>query len=123
MDVRDIMKEPFVIEDDMSLADAAELMSEKNIGCLLFLSNASIKGIITERDLLKNFRKNKKVSQVMNKKVVTIGSEKELSEAYELMKQSNIKRLPVIENEKLVGIITATDLLASADELDEYFFF
>ena len=70
--VKEIMKRPFVVEKDVSLAEAAEIMSNKGIGSLLFVSGDKIKGIITEGDLIKNFGKHEKISQVMTSKVKAI---------------------------------------------------
>jgi CBS domain-containing protein len=123
MDVKDLMREAFVIDKDAGLKEAARIMASKNIGCLLMVSGKKIKGIITERDLLKNFNKDIKVSQIMTKSVVSISPNAEISEAIRLMNSKRIKRLPVVDKDELVGIITATDLLANADEFDEDFFF
>jgi CBS domain-containing protein len=121
--IRELMKRPFVIEKDVSLAEAAKVMSEKNIGSLLFMSGGKIKGILTERDLLRNFGKSEKVSQAMTTKVVTITSDEPLDRAMELMREHEIKRLPVVDAGKLVGIITLTDLAANFEAVEEDFFF
>lgn len=123
MIVEDVMNEPYVIEDDINLSEAVALMNENKIGCLIFVSEGKIKGIITERDILKNFNKKNKVSKVMSREVIVIEPDKDLNDAYSLMKENNIKRVPVVSSGNLVGIITATDLLLHADELDELFFF
>jgi CBS domain-containing protein len=121
--IRELMKRPFVIEKDVSLAEAARVMSEKNIGSLLFTSGTKIKGILTERDLLRNFGKNEKVSEAMTTKVITITSDEPLDRAMEIMRENKIKRLPVVDAGKLVGIITLTDLAANFEEVEEDFFF
>jgi CBS domain-containing protein len=121
--IRELMKRPFVIEKDVSLAEAAKVMSEKNIGSLLFMSGAKIKGILTERDLLRNFGKSEKVSQAMTTKVITITSDEPLDRAMEEMREHEIKRLPVVDAGKLVGIITLTDLAANFEAVEEDFFF
>jgi CBS domain-containing protein len=121
--VKEIMKRPLAVEKDISLSDAARLMSEKNIGSLLFISGSKIKGIITERDLMKNFSKNDKISHIMSTKVITIEPDENLDRATELMREYKIKRLPVINEGKLVGIITMTDIMANFEALEEEFFF
>ncbi|MEM4271736.1 MAG: CBS domain-containing protein [Candidatus Pacearchaeota archaeon] len=121
--IRDVMKQPYVIEKDLSLREAAKIMSSKDIGCLLFVSDRTIKGILTERDLMKNFDKNSKVSNVMSTKIISIGPDETLDKALELMRNKKIKRLPVIENGKLVGIITLTDLAQHFEDVEEDFFF
>ena len=121
--VKEVMVDPFVIEKDIKLVEAAKLMNQHNTDCLIFMSGDKVKGIITERDLLKNFNDKKKVSQAMTREVITIDPDKDLNEALALMNENKIKRLPVVMKDELIGIITVTDLLANADELDESFFF
>ena len=121
--VKEIMKRPFVVEKDVSLAEAAEIMSNKGIGSLLFVSGDKIKGIITEGDLIKNFGKHEKISQVMTSKVKAIMPEDGLDRALEVMRENKIKRLPVVNGGKLVGFITLTDVMANFEALEEDFFF
>ena len=123
MIVEDLMKHPYVIDKDISLREAAKIMSSKGIGSLLFISGNEIKGIITERDLLKNFNKNVQVKKVMVKDVRTIESNRGIEEALGVMRENGIKRLPVVENKKVVGIITLIDIAIHLDEIDEEFFF
>lgn len=121
--VKELMKRPFVVEKDIGLAEAARIMSDKNIGSLLFTSGNKIKGIVTERDLIKNFSKHEKISQIMSTKVTTVAPDENLDRAVEIMREKKIKRLPVIDNGKLVGIVTLTDVMANFEALEEEFFF
>jgi len=118
------MNKALVVDHDISLKEAAAIMSEKNIGGVVAVKNGKIIGIISEKDIVKNVDKiNKKISAVMSKNVVTIDEEEDLDEAAMLMKKNKIKRLPVTREGKLVGIITSTDLIANCDELNEEFLF
>lgn len=121
--VKEIMKRPFTIEDNISLAQAANLMSGRNIGSLIITSKGKIKGIVTERDLMKNFGKHDKLMHIMSTKVVTVRPDETLDKAAELMRQNDIKRLPVQSDGKLIGIITMTDIMANFEALEEEFFF
>lgn len=123
MRVKDVMKQPFVVEKDIGLNEAAKIMGAKNIGSLIFLSDGKIKGIITDTDLVRHFNSNVKISGIMSKNVVTTKPNDTLDSAAGLMKKKGIKRLPVVEDNKLVGIITITDLIANSEELDDDFFF
>jgi len=123
MKVKDVMRQPFVIEKDMSLSEVAQIMSSKNVGSLIFLADGKIKGLITDTDLVRNFDSKAKASVVMSKEVVTIGPKETLDDAATKMRKNSIKRLPVVDNNKLVGIVTITDLIANAEELEEDFFF
>ncbi len=124
MRVKEIMKRAIVIEQDVKVREAAGIMSEKRIGSLIVLKGKKIVGIITERDIMRNVNKlNRKVSDIMSKNVITIDKEDSIDDAASLMANHKIKKLPVLENRRLVGIITATDLIANSDELNEEFFF
>ena len=124
MKIKDLMHQAFVIDKDIPLGDAAEIMSDKEIGSLIYVQDGEISGIVTERDLLKNFDSKKKVSQVMSKDVVTVSLDTRAEEALDLMRDNKIKRLPVVDsNGKLLGIVTLTDLATHFEEIGEDFFF
>ncbi|MDD5151259.1 MAG: CBS domain-containing protein [Flavobacterium sp.] len=122
MKVEEIMKRAIAVEE-IKLKEAAEIMSEKRVGSLIIMRGENIVGIITERDVLKNVgRLNEKISKIMSKDVITISPDSSLDDAAKTMTENEIKRLPVVEKGKLVGIITATDLIANSDALNENFF-
>jgi len=121
--VKELMKRPFVVEKNISLAEAAKIMSSKNIGSLLLISGDKVKGIVTEKDLIRNFTKHEKISQVMSSKIISIEPDESLDRAVEIMRDNKIKRLPVLDEGKLVGIITLTDVMANFEALEEEFFF
>jgi CBS domain-containing protein len=123
MKVKDVMRQPFIIEKDMGLREAAKIMSSKGIGSLIFMAGDKIKGIITDTDLVRNFSSNGKVANAMSKNVISISPDDSIEKAAALMRKNSIKRLPVLDNGRLVGIITVTDLIAHSDELEEDFFF
>jgi len=124
MKVKQIMHKAIVVEGDINLKAAAGIMSKRNIGSLVVIKKNKIVGIITERDIMRNVnRLNSKLSSVMSKKVITIDEGESINNAALLMSKHKIKRLPVIKNGKLAGMITATDLVGNADELGENFFF
>jgi len=123
MRVEKVMKKAMVIEN-MSLREAAKIMSEKGIGSLIIMKDNKIVGIITERDIMKNISKlDKKVYDIMSKEVITVSPNETLDEAADIMAEHKIKRLPVVEDDQLLGIITATDIIANSDTLNEDFFF
>jgi len=124
MRVKEIMKEAVAINSDMSLKEAAKIMTTKGIGSLIVLKGGEIAGIITEKDITKNAPNlTKRVSSVMFKSIVTVDHEEELDHAAFLMSKNKIKHLPVVKEEKLVGVITATDLIDNVEDLDDDFFF
>lgn len=127
MKVKEIMKKVVTINKRATIKAASALMSKKNIGCLVVVEKDLIVGIITERDILKYISHsnnlNALVEDIMTENVITIDSNASLEEAANCMFQNKIKKLPVVEKEKLIGIITATDLIANTESIDEPFLF
>jgi len=124
MKVSDIMNKAIAVDFDIGVKQAAKIMSQKNIGSLIILKKDQLVGIITERDIIKNVSNlNKKVSSVMSRNVKTIDYDDSIDDAVAIMSAKKIKRLPVLQKGKLVGIITATDIIANSDMIDEEFFF
>ncbi len=122
MKIKEVMNKAIAIEHNISVKEAAKIMSDKNIGSLIVLKNNKIAGIITDKDILKNISSlGRKISSVMSKNVVTIDHEESLDTAALIMTERKIKRLPVFDNGKLVGIVTATDIIANSDLLNEDF--
>ena len=120
MKVKEIMNKAVVIDSDITIKKAAEIMSKMGIGSLVLLQKKRIKGIITERDIIKNVSLlNKKISSVMTKKIISISPNETLDHATAVMTSNKIKRLLIVDNRKLVGIITATDVIANSDILNE----
>lgn len=109
---------------DATVKEAAIEMSKYRIGSLVILSpNGEVIGIVTERDILDDVvatGKNSediKVEDIMTKDLITVSPNKTLEEAANLMTQHKIKKLPVVEEGRLVGIITASDLVGYEKEL------
>jgi len=122
MKVLDIMHEVTVIGPEMTLREAAEIMSKESIGSLVIIKNRQLAGIITERDILKNIRRlNFPVEKIMSKDVITIEENESIDRAAELIAENKIKRLPVMRDKKLVGIVTVTDILAHSNNINENF--
>lgn len=106
-----------VISPENTLAEAAELMEEKNIGSLVVLEKDRIVGIITERDFLKLAAKGydsrvSKVAEGMNRSVVKCDSNATITDAFVLMRKHRVRHLPIVDGEKLVGIVSLSDLVS-----------
>lgn len=124
MKVKEAMNKAVVIEADIKIRDAAKIMSERGIGSLIVMSKEKIVGIITDTDIMRNIDKlDSQISKIMSRNVVCIDAEESLDEVARLMAEKKIKRLPALKKEKLVGIITATDIIANSEELNEQFLF
>jgi CBS domain-containing protein len=115
--VKEIMtKEVVTIEANKTVFEAAELMSNRGIGCLIVVIKAFPVGIITERDIVrrivaKHSSLDSKVTEVMSKTLITVDPDTSLREAARVMSSNKIRRLPVLKDNKLVGIIVASDFV------------
>lgn len=104
------------IKPSQTVFDAAKLMKEKMVGCLIIVEDGNAAGIITERDIVRrmvaeNFDATQiQVSAVMSKPLITIDPSTSIRDAATMMIKNKIRRLPVVEDSKLMGIITSTDL-------------
>lgn len=115
--VRDIMTKSIVtIDGDKTALEAAKLMAEKGISSLFIMKDAKLAGIVTERDFIKKVCAKElpisevKVADIMSKILTTADPEMPIEVAVQRMINHKIRRLPIIENGKTVGIITVTDL-------------
>ncbi|MFA5485217.1 MAG: CBS domain-containing protein [Candidatus Pacearchaeota archaeon] len=125
MKVSEVMKKAIVVDDpSITLKQAAKIMTEKGIGSLIVLRENKAIGILTESDVVRDIDSiNKKLSELMSKNIICIDKNSIIEDAARLMKQNKIKRLPVVDGENLVGIVTATDIIHNSNELNEDFFF
>ena len=124
LEVKDVMVDRVLtVEVDASLTDAVKLMNKHEIGCLIVMKNGDPVGIVTERDLLKRVLaeseelKKVKVKEVMSKPLLTGKPDVEIENAARLMFQSKIKKLPIVKNGKLLGLVTLSDLLRIQPQL------
>jgi len=118
--LRKIMTEKVVtIEPNATVKKAAELMNIHEIGCLIVVSCEKPVGILTERDLSKRIvckskdPEKTRVMEVMTKPLITASPNMRAGDAAKLMLEQNIKKLPVVENGRLIGLVSLTDLLRS----------
>jgi len=124
MKAGEIMNKVMVIDENVKLKDAARIMAEKRIGCLVVMTKDKIVGVLSESDIVKYVKKlNSKVSLVMSKDVLTVDVSEDIDNVARIMSENKIRRLPVMNRGQLVGIITTTDLIANADALNESFIF
>jgi len=113
--VKDLMtKDALTIDASKTIIEAAALMSQNDVGDLVVMENNTPVGIVTERDFVRRVlavgkSASTKVSEVMSKPLRVIDPEAPIKEAARRMVHKGIRRLVVIKDNKLVGIITATD--------------
>jgi len=123
---------PFTISPDQTIPDAHEIMAQNNVKRLPVVKNDKLVGVVSREDILRASPSEAttfsigeityliaktKISQIMSKKPVTISSNALLEEAATLMRDRDISFLPVVDNDKLVGIITESDIFDSFIEL------
>lgn len=106
------------ITPNTTLSDVAKLMQEQHIGCVPVCdNNKNVVGLITDRDIvLRGVACNKDsnqtpVSDIMTTKIYTVEPDAEVNEASNIMCKCQVKRVPVIKNDMIVGIITLGDLV------------
>jgi len=113
--VKDVMtKTVITVEANKTVIEAAALMAENDVGNLIVMDDNTPIGIVTERDfvrrvLAKEKPSKTKISEIMSTPLRVIDPDAPLKEAARRMVRKRIRRLPVIKDNKLVGIITTTD--------------
>ena len=107
----------FTIHPDASVFEALKLMAEKNIGALLVVENDKLVGIISERDyarkviLLGKSSHDTPIKEIMTERVVHVHLGNTIEECMALMTDKHVRHLPVIENEKLLSVLSIGDLV------------
>jgi len=120
--VKDVVT--LTMDQNTSAMDAARIMNRDGIGCLIVVHYGEVVGILTERDLLRRIveecmdPKQTKVSEIMTKEVVVGNPDLQLVEATRLMFEKRIKKLPIVDKNGLVGLVTLTDI-ARATSVDD----
>lgn len=126
MNVRDIMSTDVSwVDPSAKLTDIAKLMKDKDVGSVPVVQNNMVKGIITDRDIVIRVISEGKdtnqvtAEQVMSADPVVIEESESIDKAADIMFEYQIKRLPVVKNDKLVGIISLGDLAVESIHVDE----
>ena len=115
--IRDIMEKNVVtIEDDKTALDAAQLISEKDVSFLVIMKKNIPVGVLSESDFVKRLAADDKkasemiVSEIMSSNFRWVEPETEIEDAIQKMLNNNVRRLVILDNSKLAGVITQTDL-------------
>jgi CBS domain-containing protein len=108
----------WTISKDQSVMQALILMSEKNIGAIIVVDNNDFPiGIFSERDYARKIilkgksSKDTLLDEVMTKELITVTRDYKIDQCMEIMNEKRIRHLPVLENKKIVGIISIGDVL------------
>lgn len=121
--VADILKTKgtliIAVTPDSTVYDALYVMGEKNIGALLVLENGALKGIFSERDYARKvvlFNRNSRetrISEIMTHAVITVTPADTIDHCMSVMSEKKIRHLPVIDQEKIIGIISIGDVVTA----------
>lgn len=124
MKIRDVMTSPAIrIHPDEPISVAARALEHYNIGALPVCgSDGKLCGLVTDRDIVirclapERKPEHTTVGQIMTGRVLTVGPDVEASEAAKLMGAQQVRRLPVVENGKLCGMVSLGDLASSWED-------
>ena len=107
----------FSVTPDSSVYDALEYLEEKNLGCLVVLENETLIGVFTERDYARKVilkgRSSKETSirDIMSSKPIFVDCDTSIDDCMELMTDKFIRHLPVLENGKMIGLVSIGDIV------------
>lgn len=107
----------FTVTENTSLLDALQLMADKRIGALLVMDGEKIAGIFSERDFARKVAKTKQIdlnmpiNELMTREVFVVSPDETLDECMAVMSTTRIRHLPVVNEGKLVGVISIGDVV------------
>jgi CBS domain-containing protein len=105
------------IAPEATVFDAIKLMADKNIGCLLVMSGDRLAGVITERDYTRKIALQGKtskatgVSEILSSNIISVTPDHTVEECMRLMTEKRVRHLPVLENGKVIGLVSIGDLV------------
>ena len=115
--VKDIMTKSVIsVDASISVNEAAKMMEDAKVGAVIVMENNTPVGIVTDRDFAVKivahaYQITTPVKQIMSSPLIATSPEETVLMAADLMYTRDIRKLPVIDNDKIVGMITATDLV------------
>ena len=119
--VRDVMTpNPVGVYYDQTIAEAARVMRDAGVGAVLVVNGDSLGGVVTDRDLVirglaEGAGADAPVGPLCSSKLVGVDAAAEIADAELLMRENAVRRLPVVDDGQIVGIITLGDIAVSAD--------
>jgi CBS domain-containing protein len=115
---------PETIQADQPAAEAAKLMKEADAGMIPVMTDGTLVGTVTDRDIAVRVVAEGKdprstpVHEIASTDIVTIEPDRDLDEALQLMAKHQVRRLPVVEDGRLIGILAQADVAREGDEED-----
>lgn len=121
--VKDVMtSNPATVQADATVVEAARIMRDQDTGIVPVVENERLSGTLTDRDIAVRVvaegrePESTTVREIASTDVVSVEPEQDLSEALRLMAEHQVRRLPVVENDRLVGIVAQADVAREADD-------
>ncbi len=114
--------EVFAVSPDDSVLDAIKLMAQKSVGAVLAMHGARLAGIVSERDYARKVvlqgrsSSNTPVRDIMTSKVVTVRLDDSVDRCMQIVTEHRIRHLPVVEDERVIGVISIGDLVKAVIE-------
>ena len=128
--VKDILKgkgyDVWTIHPDAMVYDALALMAEKNVGALVVVEGERPIGVISERDYARNMilkgrtSRDTAIREIMTPLAVTVRPEQDLEECMQLMTDKRVRHLPVMQGDKLIGIVSIGDIVKGVISTKEF---
>lgn len=122
--IRDLMTEnPSSCERGTPVAEAAKVMARENVGSVPVVEGGRLVGVVTDRDLVVRLLaegrdpQSTTVDEIASSEPVTLSPDDGLDQALQLLARHQVRRLPVVEGERLVGIVAQADIARHADEV------
>jgi CBS domain-containing protein len=118
-------KEFFSIISSITVYGAIKVMGEKNIGSVLIIEDTVLKGVLSERDYARKIvlkdKSSKKtlVSDIMDTNLVTVGLTDQIEYCMELMSEKHVRHLPVIEDSKVIGVVSMSDVVKAIIQIQK----
>ena len=123
--IRDIMtSSPSTCEPSATVADAAKIMAREDVGPVPIVESGRLVGVVTDRDLVVRViaegldPTSTTVGEIASSDLVTVEPDMDLRDALQKMSDNQVRRLPVVEGDRLVGIVAQADIARAADEED-----
>ena len=117
MTIVDVMTDSVIsVDASVTVNEAAKMMEDAKVGAVIVMENNTPIGIVTDRDFAVKivahaYQITTPVKQIMSSPLISINSDESVRTASDLMHDRGIRKLPVINDEKIIGMITATDIV------------
>ncbi|HEU4657324.1 MAG TPA: CBS domain-containing protein [Capillimicrobium sp.] len=114
--------DPVVVQPSSPLTDAARFMRDSDVGDVLVADGGELKGIVTDRDIVVRAiadgrdPSSTKVGDVVTEPVTTVTPDQSASDAARIMREKDVRRLPVVQDGRPVGIVSIGDLAVELDD-------